>query len=200
MFKYLMFQTFHFTSKNRKQFSHIHAGYKPVIWWIPDLHEVQESTVIAPQLFIGVSDGGLWCQLSPAGLLSSECVARSGSFLWLWDSPSPSWGLGADNICSAFTRLFLLLLMFWNCELAPRLPGCHPGRQVPGLRATDISQRFWIRDWDDWNAILSYLNTTAASLLSALSPCRAAGEVCNILSESAFNRKIFKQTLYLFVM
>ena len=131
-----------------------------------------------PQLFISVSDARDYSPLirmsrGASNFYDSGVSSQEVWGLMIFVPPSPG--------------LFLLLLMFRNCEGSPRVSACcclcHPGRCSWG-EATAISWEILDQLRDDWNAILSYLLNTALASLCVLSPCRPAGEVCNILSES----------------
>ena len=97
-----------------------------------------------PQLFISVSDGGLW----QSGLLSSECREERVIFITpglLRVSSQEVWGL--IIFVPPSPGLFLLLLMFRNCEEqpgAPRLPPRSPvteEEQPPSREREILDQR-----------------------------------------------------------
>ena len=112
-----------------------------------------------PQLFISVSDARDYSPLirmsrGASNFYDSGVSSQEVWGLMIFVPPSPG--------------LFLLLLMFRNCEGSPRVPACcclcHPGRCSWG-EATAISWEILDQLRDDWNAILSYLlNTALASL------------------------------------
>ena len=188
MFKYLIFQT---VLQNSFSYSAIIAGIYPVKSM--DSWFAWGSTVncYRPRLFISVSDAGIMTVRPPL-------IRMSRGASNFFDSGSDHKRFGCSMIfVPPSPGLFLLLLMFRNCEQPPA-PRSRAATQVAETEEEQPpSGRFWIRrpgDRDDWNAILSYL-TTLASLLSVLSPCRPAGEVCNILSQSTFSRQINVSTL-----
>ena len=149
-----------------------------------------------PQLFISVSDGGL----SQPGLRMSRWANN------FYDSGilrpcRITRGLGADDICSASTGTVSVVINVQKLRAARSSQAA--ATQVAGDwgGATAISRdsgsaarpgSLGLR-WLECDSILSH--TTLASLLSVLSPCGAAGEVCNILSQSTFNRQINLSTL-----
>ena len=146
-----------------------------------------------PQLFISVSDARDYSPLirmsrGASNFYDSGVSSQEVWGLMIFVPPSPG--------------LFLLLLMFRNCEGSPRVPACcclcHPGRWAEEKQPPSL-ERFWISS--EMTGMRFYLiSSTQHWLLSVLSPCRPAGEVCNILSESTFNRQIKASRLFLFGM
>ena len=185
MFKYLIFQTVH-----QNIFSSLWGLIRWKVW-IPDLHEAQKSTVIALNYLSP-------CLMRGITLLSLIRMSqRASNFYDSGVSSQEVWALMI--FVPPLPGLFLLLLMFRNCEGSPGSCCClcHPGRwaeeQPPSL------ERFWISS--EMTGMRFYLiSSTQHWLLSVLSPCRPAGEVCNILSESTFNRQIKASRLFLFGM
>ena len=155
MFKYPIFQTV-----LRSSFSYSYLMWGFIRWkvWIPDLHEAQESTVIAPNYLSPCLMGDYH---SPA----SECRDERIIFM----TPESSAHVASQEVWGLMIfvppapGLFLLLLMFRNCEqpgaprlLPPRSPGTEE-EQPPSREILDQQRDQAAWDWDDWNAILSYL-------------------------------------------
>ena len=154
MFKYPIFQT---VLRNSFSYSHLLGNYpvKSMDSWFAWGSRVN---CYHPKLFISVSDGGL---LQP-GLRSSECRDERIIFMTPESSASQEvWGLMI--FVPPSPGLFLLLLMFRNCEqpgaprlLPPRSPGTEE-EQPPSREILDQHRDQAAWDWADWNAILSYL-------------------------------------------
>ena len=193
MFKYPIFQT---VLQNSFSYSYLMWGFIRWKVWIPDLHEAQESTVIAPNYLSPCLMGDYH---SPA----SECRDERIIFM----TPESSAHVASQEVWGLMIfvppspGLFLLLLMFRNCEQpgAPRLlPPRSPGTE---RRSNRHLERFWIssetrQPGTEMTGMRFYLISHNIGFTSfCLESLRAAGEVCNILSQSTFNRQINLSTL-----
>ena len=102
-----------------------------------------------------------WGIITQPGLFSSECRDERVIFM---TPESSARGLGADDICSAITGTVSVVINVQKLRAArssqaaaTQVAGDWEEEQPPSREILDQQRDQAAWDWDDWNAILSYL-------------------------------------------